>query len=831
MNCFIKLYSEIARDKEIEPTTMKLYIVLNDLANFNTRETIIKNGTLAQKINRSIATVHRHLSKLIEFGLVERIERKSPHNPKMNLANKYIVHDIDSARYAASTPPVIRDTPPVSWMTGKKDITRNNFNSKKTTLTRGATLPITGENQPNKKENFSSQEKTLEQSETIIETKEKTTNKVEIPEIPKENLEDVPEVLKPVARYLLAFTGRKALTENETECLRKLFNQHTPIRIQKFIDEALERFKKLGRSPRELTFNYVWAALKHQRSFKKFQKNSTVEDKVEAEKEFITSEEKKQQLHKSSQKLIDTEIIQLETTETQKNAEIKAEPVLKAEPKPERERELEELIMPLEEAEKIIAEGASEQPSDPLLEKIKTKQDGLEEKMSMLDYLKLKFPNESEEVLKNQSHFSQQGKILLRDAFLTDHICAMCNGEGKCKNLYKPNEKRPKVDVIEYEHGKKRLKIKFGDLVKCRFAEKKAQSADFEQRLQKIGARPNQTFETYDASTTELKIAKAFSILAARNKTSLVLAGKQGTGKTHLATAIAVEAIKNGQSALIASTPEMLDELRQAAFRNGDDFFHMKLKYKTVSCLVLDDFGKQKSSDAGNDYLFQILDYRYRNGLQTILTTNAVCAEALCKPWDKDKILPLISRLLENGEWMTIIKADDYRLKKSDKRKKQVTQEAQKAEIPEISEVPEVEPLPTVETTAQAEALPIIEPVSETEKLPEPVLSTFSNDKPDSAEVKSLVAKTYPDEQQAPIQEQVQENISTAQRSWEEIYNSAEYQAMSEHDKIFAEWSYIKNSPEYEKLSDDCKMFFQQDFIERLEEARKRQYQDVRLQI
>ena len=177
MDFFRKLYSVIALDKEIEPTTMKLYIVLNDLANFNTRETIIKNGTLAQKINRSIATVHRHLSKLIEFGLVERIERKSPHNPKMNLANKYIVHDIDSARYAASTPPVIRDTPPVSWMTGKKDITRNNFNSKKITLTRGATLPITGENEKKKKKIFQAKKKLSNNQRQSSTQKEKQTTK------------------------------------------------------------------------------------------------------------------------------------------------------------------------------------------------------------------------------------------------------------------------------------------------------------------------------------------------------------------------------------------------------------------------------------------------------------------------------------------------------------------------------------------------------------------------------------------------------------------------------------------------------------------------------
>ena len=417
-------------------------------------------------------------------------------------------------------------------------------------------------------------------------------------------------------------SGRKELTKREIEALRKLFEKHTPVRIQKCIDEAAERFKRMGRNMRELTFNYIWASLKNQKSFEKFQANS----------------------HKKSVKV----------KELQKKHENTKPIKVKHIQEPSESKINLDSNLSIEEAEKIIAEGLPEQTHDPLLDKIKAKQDALEEKMSILDYLKLKFPNENEEVLKNQSHFTLQGKNSLRDAFLADYICALCNGQGKCKNFFGPNQVRPTVDVIEYGPDKKRLKIKYGDRVECRFAKKKNQvNIEFENQLQKIGARPNQTFETYKASTPELKIAEASAILAARYKKSLILAGKQGTGKTHLATAIAVEAIKNGQSALIASTPEMLDELRQAACGDGD-FYGLKRKYKDVSCLVLDDFGKQKSSDAGNDYLFQIIDHRYQNGKQTIITTNALTPEALCKPWDKDKILPLISRLLENGDCITI---------------------------------------------------------------------------------------------------------------------------------------------------------------------------------
>ena len=45
------------------------------------------------------------------------------------------------------------------------------------------------------------------------------------------------------------------------------------------------------------------------------------------------------------------------------------------------------------------------------------------------------------------------------------------------------------------------------------------------------------------------------------------------------------------------------------------------MKYKGVQCLVLDDLGKQRNTEAAWDYLYQIINYRYENKLQTIVTT------------------------------------------------------------------------------------------------------------------------------------------------------------------------------------------------------------------
>ena len=96
---FRKFYNVVALDTELRGSALKLYLVLNALADLKTRQVIIYIETLAEKTGISSRQVRRSLAVLIELGLVERVLRKSEHNPRMNLASLFIVHDIDAKRY------------------------------------------------------------------------------------------------------------------------------------------------------------------------------------------------------------------------------------------------------------------------------------------------------------------------------------------------------------------------------------------------------------------------------------------------------------------------------------------------------------------------------------------------------------------------------------------------------------------------------------------------------------------------------------------------------------------------------------------------------------
>ena len=146
------------------------------------------------------------------------------------------------------------------------------------------------------------------------------------------------------------------------------------------------------------------------------------------------------------------------------------------------------------------------------------------------------------------------------------------------------------------------------------------------------------------------------------NHSNIILAGRAGVGKTHLAVATAIYAMKEeDRQARFRLVNELLDELRNAA--RYTDYLEVINSFKRVPCLILDDLGKERVTDAGLDYLHQIVDYRYRYELQTVVTTNALTVEELSSWGNANFITPMVSRLLENGEWVTIRNAEDYRVK------------------------------------------------------------------------------------------------------------------------------------------------------------------------
>jgi DNA replication protein DnaC len=108
----------------------------------------------------------------------------------------------------------------------------------------------------------------------------------------------------------------------------------------------------------------------------------------------------------------------------------------------------------------------------------------------------------------------------------------------------------------------------------------------------------------------------------------LLLTGKEGTGKTHIAVSILKEVIEKGYTGLYWNVPELFLELRRRMDDNSEEkegelFDHAR----RVDLLVLDDLGAERTSEYVLDRLYVLINGRYQNDTATIITTNRTLPE------------------------------------------------------------------------------------------------------------------------------------------------------------------------------------------------------------
>ena len=282
-----------------------------------------------------------------------------------------------------------------------------------------------------------------------------------------------------------------------------------------------------------------------------------------------------------------------------------------------------------------------------------------------LNWLKTKFPDVDE-----QAFFTDYtGQIAdtipnvwaVLQAAEFDASCSECTGNCTLPEALKGATSRPVIRIATSPRGHSYLDVRWTCDTGCKFQ----QSREFERMFRQSGIKAscrNMTFNAYQCTKTgtETRKARIEAMKASENGSCLILAGRPGSGKTHLAVAIAIRAMEQGRQAIFRLVSAMLDEI-QAAISGRGDYDGLMRQFKTVPCLVLDDLGHENMTAARASYLHQIIDYRYTENLQTIVTTNALTPAKLCELSGEDFIAPIISRLKGRGMWLTLANTKDFR--------------------------------------------------------------------------------------------------------------------------------------------------------------------------
>jgi DNA replication protein DnaC len=133
----------------------------------------------------------------------------------------------------------------------------------------------------------------------------------------------------------------------------------------------------------------------------------------------------------------------------------------------------------------------------------------------------------------------------------------------------------------------------------------------------------------------------------------LLMMGRYGCGKTHLAAAIANAAIEANVATLFLTVPDLLDWLRYAYAGSDMSFEDRFEEIREIPLLILDDFGTQNATAWAQEKIFQIINHRYINQLPTVVTSNMLI----------DDFEGRVRSRIQDPNLVTVVKilAPDYR--------------------------------------------------------------------------------------------------------------------------------------------------------------------------
>lgn len=180
-------------------------------------------------------------------------------------------------------------------------------------------------------------------------------------------------------------------------------------------------------------------------------------------------------------------------------------------------------------------------------------------------------------------------------------------------------------------------------------------------------SRSFENFVVNDVNRKAYEIAKSYVDNWQENKDKgegLYFEGTCGTGKTHLAVAIAMKLINQGVPVICKTSIDLLASIKQSYERdstvNEEDVIEA---YNTVDLLVIDDLGKERATEWSVPILYRIINDRYENMLPTVITTNYNTDDLIDKlnaSNDNEKAEAIISRFKGSASCVTMA-WEDYR--------------------------------------------------------------------------------------------------------------------------------------------------------------------------
>lgn len=200
-----------------------------------------------------------------------------------------------------------------------------------------------------------------------------------------------------------------------------------------------------------------------------------------------------------------------------------------------------------------------------------------------------------------------------------------------------------------------------------------------DQRVRRASFESHRTLEDFDfqfnPDVPKAKVIDLATCAFVERRENVLLVGRTGTGKSHIAQALGHRACRAGFDVLFTSATDMLKQLRAA--RADGSYDRRIARFTTVDVLIIDDLGLRALVPEECADLYEIIRLRYQRG-PLILTSNRDAEELGSLFGDPLLAGAAMDRLLHDAH-VLVFEGDSYRNPPPTRRKRQAEPKSARA--------------------------------------------------------------------------------------------------------------------------------------------------------